>query len=348
MMQFKNDERLIQFLMGLNEIYAQARSNILMINHFPSVNHPYSLLIQDENQREVHVTSQFPGDGSSFMAGNQNTQINRGNHINSLQKIGHNSIKGNNNYKGKKNGQMCSYCKITNHTIENCYRLIGFSSDFIFTKPNKFQGTPVQLLNHIQVGQSSSSEVSANSAADIFLTNCPSCYSVANSNSSSWIIDPGTSQHMCYNVKSFLFPLPLHVPLMVKLSNSSRGPLLKNPQVFGEAKEGLYLLEPHRTLSRSKSIKVVMAPDITVRQSRLPFPLSYIQIKSIFYLIHIDTWDPYKTPTYNGYKYFLTIVNDFSRATWTDLLSTKSNAFSVLKWFLSLVERQIGTKVKII
>lgn len=226
MMQFKNDERLIQFLMRLNETYAQARSNILMINPLPSVNHAYSLLMQDENQREVHVSSQFLGDGTSFMAGQQNTQINKGNHINYQQKIGHNSVKGNNNPKGKKNGQMCSYCKMTNHTIENCYRLIGFLSDFKFTKPKKFQGTAkgnsattmeqlegiqsnsvegpqfaqklspdqfsqlVQLLNQIQVGQSGSSEVSANSvtansAVGIFLTNCPSCYSVANSNSSS-------------------------------------------------------------------------------------------------------------------------------------------------------------------
>ncbi|XP_016454715.2 uncharacterized protein LOC107778902 [Nicotiana tabacum] len=30
------DQRLIQFLMGLNEIYAQARGNILMMNHLPS------------------------------------------------------------------------------------------------------------------------------------------------------------------------------------------------------------------------------------------------------------------------------------------------------------------------
>lgn len=69
MIQFKNNERLIQFLIGLNETYAQAKSNILMINPLPSVNHAYSLLMQGENQREVDVTSQFLGDGSSFMAG---------------------------------------------------------------------------------------------------------------------------------------------------------------------------------------------------------------------------------------------------------------------------------------
>ncbi|XP_009797574.1 uncharacterized protein [Nicotiana sylvestris] len=134
MIQFKDDERLIQFFMGLNETYTQARSNILMINPLPTVNHAYSLLMQHENQREVHSPSQFPGDGSLFMAGIQATFTQS----NSQLKVDNN--KGNPNYKGKKNNQMCSYCKMTNHTIQNCYRLVGFPSDFKFAKSKKFQG----------------------------------------------------------------------------------------------------------------------------------------------------------------------------------------------------------------
>ncbi|XP_070056538.1 uncharacterized protein [Nicotiana tomentosiformis] len=71
MNQFKDDDRLIQFLMVLNETYTQARSNILMINPLPTISHAYSLLIQDENQRDVHAPSTFPRDGSLFMAGKQ-------------------------------------------------------------------------------------------------------------------------------------------------------------------------------------------------------------------------------------------------------------------------------------
>lgn len=77
------------------------------------------------------------------------------------------------------------------------------------------------------------------------------------------------------------------------------------------------------------------------RQTRLPFPLSQIKSSSIFDLIHVDTWKIFKTVIYNGYKYFLTIVDDYSRATWTFLLSTKSNAFSVLKSFLCMVDRNL-------
>lgn len=79
----------------------------------------------------------------------------------------------------------------------------------------------------------------------------------------------------------------------------------------------------------------------TTRQSKLPFPCSNIKTKRIFELIHIDTYGPYKTPTYNEYKYFITIVDDFSRATWTCFLSAKSNAFTILKYFLAMESRQI-------
>lgn len=96
---------------------------------------------------------------------------------------------------------------------------------------------------------------------------------------------------------------------------------------------------PFQAMEYISSISVVPISNCScdirplARQSKLPFFSSNIKTKGVFDLIHIDTWGSYKTPTYNGYKYFLTIVDDFSRATWTYLLSTKSNAFSVLKCF---------------
>ncbi|XP_019231005.1 PREDICTED: uncharacterized protein LOC109211871 [Nicotiana attenuata] len=144
MQQFKEDERLIQFLMGLNETYGLARSNILMVKPLPSVNQAYSLLMQDENQREIHVNPQFPTDGASFMVKNQGPQsyqISAAPHP-PQQKNGNTGYKGNFAYKGKKNTQMCSYCKMTNHTIENCYRLVGFPADFKFTKNKRLQNSP--------------------------------------------------------------------------------------------------------------------------------------------------------------------------------------------------------------
>ncbi|XP_060195546.1 uncharacterized protein LOC132624838 [Lycium barbarum] len=65
------DERLIKFLMGLNDTYSSARSNILMLKPLPNLNHAYSLLLQDENQRESYVNANGYTGSSSFMAGKQ-------------------------------------------------------------------------------------------------------------------------------------------------------------------------------------------------------------------------------------------------------------------------------------
>ncbi|XP_060202752.1 uncharacterized protein LOC132631174 [Lycium barbarum] len=65
------DQRLIHFLMGLNDVYTQARGNILMINPLPSMNIVYSLQLQDKSQREVHMSAQVFSNSSSFMVANQ-------------------------------------------------------------------------------------------------------------------------------------------------------------------------------------------------------------------------------------------------------------------------------------
>ncbi|XP_027774321.1 uncharacterized protein LOC114078024 [Solanum pennellii] len=46
-------QKLLQFLMGLNDNYSHARSQILMMSVPPSVNQCYAMIIQDESQREL-------------------------------------------------------------------------------------------------------------------------------------------------------------------------------------------------------------------------------------------------------------------------------------------------------
>lgn len=84
------------------------------------------------------------------------------------------------------------------------------------------------------------------------------------------------------------------------------------------------------------------------KQTRLPFPDSSIKSNTPFQLLHIDTWGPYHTTTYSGSRYFLTIVDEHTRATWTHLLGAKSNAFDILKAFIAMVETQFHTKVQIV
>ena len=84
------------------------------------------------------------------------------------------------------------------------------------------------------------------------------------------------------------------------------------------------------------------------RQHRLPFPHSQIHSTHAFELVHIDIWGPYHVQTYNGYRYFLAIVDDYSRTTWTHLLATKCNVVPLIKAFVEMADTQFNAKVKTI
>ncbi|KAJ0920051.1 putative RNA-directed DNA polymerase [Helianthus annuus] len=84
------------------------------------------------------------------------------------------------------------------------------------------------------------------------------------------------------------------------------------------------------------------------KQVRVPFPLSEHKSRAVGDLIHLDVWGPYRVTSYDSYKYFLTIVDDFSRAVWCYFLTNKTEVFENLKVFYELVLTQFKKKVKII
>ena len=84
------------------------------------------------------------------------------------------------------------------------------------------------------------------------------------------------------------------------------------------------------------------------RQVRLPFPNSDIRASHCFDLIHMDVWGPYKVATHNNMRCFLTLVDDYSRWTWTFLMHLKSDVCTLLKSFLALIKTQFGRQVKVL
>jgi hypothetical protein len=84
------------------------------------------------------------------------------------------------------------------------------------------------------------------------------------------------------------------------------------------------------------------------KQTRDVFPLSNHNATSSFDLIHCDLWGPYRTPSSCGASYFLTIMDDFSRAIWIYLLIDKREVSRTLIDFFALVERQFDKRVKMI
>ncbi|XP_038995860.1 uncharacterized protein LOC120153902 isoform X2 [Hibiscus syriacus] len=105
-------QRLLQFLMGLNDTYSAIRSQVLLMQPLPNVNQAYSMIVQEEAQR-----AQLSGvSGATAMYSNASGNSDR-----------------------RRFNGVCDYCKIKGHKRDNCYRLIGFPPDFKFTKKKNSQ-----------------------------------------------------------------------------------------------------------------------------------------------------------------------------------------------------------------
>jgi len=81
---------------------------------------------------------------------------------------------------------------------------------------------------------------------------------------------------------------------------------------------------------------------LRAKQTRDKFPTSDNKTLESFQLIHCYLWGPYRTTALCGARYFLTIVDDYSRATWIYLLLDKKEVSVNLCNFIALVERQFN------
>ncbi|KAI3736523.1 hypothetical protein L2E82_26344 [Cichorium intybus] len=85
---------------------------------------------------------------------------------------------------------------------------------------------------------------------------------------------------------------------------------------------------------------------VKAKHTRLSFPSSSIKTVECFDLLHCDIWGSYRTPSLSGARYFLTIVDDFSRNVWVYLIKHKHEASNSLVTFCNMVKTQFGKKVK--
>ncbi|XP_019256773.1 PREDICTED: morphogenetic regulator of filamentous growth protein 1-like [Nicotiana attenuata] len=140
MHKVEQDRRLIQFLMGLNEVYTIVRGSILMMKPLPSMAQAFSLLIQEEKQREFKPTSQLTLDSTSLHVSASSQNPNP---------FGARNFKThytpNNNNRGR---PFCDYCKRPGHTKEKCYKLHGYphGNSYSNQNPNR-NNTSAQSYN---------------------------------------------------------------------------------------------------------------------------------------------------------------------------------------------------------
>ncbi|KAH7840356.1 hypothetical protein Vadar_015875 [Vaccinium darrowii] len=145
-------DRAMEFLQGLHSRYSPLRSQILLMEPFPSVTKIYSLVRQEEKQQEIHSSAPsitMPeaaaltvnsvatyGIENRFEPSQHRANVstnNRGQHPNkSFNRHNTNSnqrnIGGDHRQTGKPR-MHCDYCDRDNHNRDTCYRLHGYPTD---------------------------------------------------------------------------------------------------------------------------------------------------------------------------------------------------------------------------
>ncbi|XP_027767973.1 uncharacterized protein LOC114074310 [Solanum pennellii] len=136
-------QKLLQFLMGLNDNYSHARSQILMMSTPPTVNQCYAMIIQDESQRELsgdHYNLGGQMDPTALFTSrsggnNFSGQNNRSGNVKfNKQRSGylycdHCDMKGHNRADCNKL-KYCVHCHKHGHLKESCYQLIGYPTNY--------------------------------------------------------------------------------------------------------------------------------------------------------------------------------------------------------------------------
>lgn len=82
------------------------------------------------------------------------------------------------------------------------------------------------------------------------------------------------------------------------------------------------------------------------KQKKLPFSNSITNSAFPFQILHADVWGPFATTSIFGHRYFLTLVDDYSRFTWIILLKNKSETKNFIINFVAYLENQFNTSLK--
>ncbi|GJY21253.1 ribonuclease H-like domain-containing protein [Tanacetum coccineum] len=118
--------RLMQFLMGLDDVYQPIRSSLLTREILPEVRDAFLIIAREESHRGISsssVKAEKP-QASVFVA---RTNDNKRNNNNSNWNNGNSSGNGN---RGDYNNLLCKNCGLKGHTIERCFEIIGYPPGF--------------------------------------------------------------------------------------------------------------------------------------------------------------------------------------------------------------------------
>jgi hypothetical protein len=113
------------------------------------------------------------------------------------------------------------------------------------------------------------------------------------------------------------------------------------------SERGIILLSKQGLLGGHKVAELGMCEHcIFGKQKRVSFSKAVHSTKATLDYLHADCWGPSQVPSLGGARYFLSIIDDYSRMVWVFLMKHKSESFQKFKKWKVLIENQSGRKIK--
>ena len=250
------EDKMMQFLLGLNSGFHTTISNILSKDPIPNINRVFSMLQQIEKQKEVNAGSiEFTAESSAMAAQRVYKTFQ-------TQKSVSNPMR--KDWKKEKMEKICDHCKGRGHTMDQCFKLIGYPDWYNSIKGGKkgntggqgykmvanaqvdYGDTPLDFpldsgsaggnLNSDMVamicqqvmqtmksknGDANARNGGSSSFASFAGNTSLSCSVFKQNNDTNWIIDSGACDHMIFDETILVDKVELKSPIKVGLPDGS-------------------------------------------------------------------------------------------------------------------------------
>lgn len=133
-LKLQQDQRLMSFLMNVDDQYGLVKTNILMLPELPNVSMAYSMLYQEQKHKEHARIHNSSSDSMAFMANKK--YFSDKNHFNSrFSKQPNTDGSTLNKYKNSVGSKchltyFCDHYKISGHSIERRFKVHGYPPGF--------------------------------------------------------------------------------------------------------------------------------------------------------------------------------------------------------------------------
>ena len=84
------------------------------------------------------------------------------------------------------------------------------------------------------------------------------------------------------------------------------------------------------------------------KSAKLPFHSRQSYSTSFLHTLHTDVWGPASVLSFDGFHFYLIIIDEYSRYIWLFPMARKSNVTSIFPTFITQMANQFSTSIKII